>query len=139
MPPSIPSSSLTPPSLSYAICIPVYLLHSSPLSSPVVGDNLSPADVLMSNGCGAFSLTPAANGNPDRLQGVFISQRRPSLYPHANRNSSTAPCSQNPDKVPRETALQPDTPPPSIATKDWTEHRDYVTQNSPSVLSHNSC
>jgi len=61
----LPSSSLTPNPLPS-----VYLLYLPfVLSSPVVEANLSPADALMSNGCGTFSTTPAANRKPDRLQG----------------------------------------------------------------------
>ena len=58
VPPSIPYSlvltSLLPLSVQLFTCYLPFLLPLHPLSSPVMEANLSPADVLMFNGCGSI-------------------------------------------------------------------------------------
>lgn len=95
-----------------AACIPVYLLpfllplHR--LSSPVMEAYLSPADIFMSNGCGRFLYEACgrqeARRAAGRTEGGFIWAGRPSLYHHANRDSSTGPGAPRPDKTPRQSS-----------------------------------
>ena len=101
------------------------------LSSPVMEVDLSPADEFMSNGCGSIFCDACSKQEAQRAagenRGRFIWAGRPSLYHHANRDSSTEPGAPQSDKAPRQssTAVRPHSP-------QWMgqNQRQYVTHNS---------